>query len=156
MALNASALPLRHPDLLYFVSSLRKYNVYVSTGRSGVGVSRMNSRQPFLFFRRRRRVSIYITYTCRHLETREYNYNLNARLQITLKRRLKANALRVKRQRHGAKSKPPYLPLPRRMIYPYTFDQLTAPFADVVDALFNSEIILGRSGVVVRRWRSKP
>ena len=32
------------------------------------------------------------------------------------------------------------------MIYPYTFDQLTAPFADVVDALFNSEIILSQRG----------
>ena len=29
-------------------------------------------------FRRRRRVSIYIKYTCRRLETRKYNYHLNA------------------------------------------------------------------------------
>ena len=30
--------------MLYFVSSLREYNVYVSTGRSGVGVGRWRSK----------------------------------------------------------------------------------------------------------------
>ena len=88
------------------------------TGGSGIGVRRLNLRPeiggspppstcaPYCFFRRRRRVSIYITYTYRPLETRKYSYHLNARLQIKFKRRLKANALRVKKIKRGRGANP--------------------------------------------------
>ena len=85
--LNASTFPLPHAGLqcfVQFINHIIAERRLKTTGRSGVGVRR-----------RRRRVSIYIKYTCRRLET--YNYHLNACLQIQFKRLLKVNALHVKK-----------------------------------------------------------
>ena len=113
----------------------------------------------FVFFtrRRRRRVSIYIKYTCRRLET-----HLNACLQIQFKRLLKENALHVKKTKRcrGANPRPMVLnasalplphtdlqfivPFPRHMTYDKSYHHRE-------EIKYNS-----RSGVVVGRWRSKP
>ena len=77
----------------------------------------------------------------------------NARLQITLKRRLKANALRVKKTKRWRGGNP------RPMVL--NASALPLHHADLVFHVYHiiaerSLYTTGRSGVGVRRWRSKP